>query len=399
MTLTSEYIAEEIAPRFSLALQAERYREEVYLANHSLGRPLDKLSQDVHAAIELWYARMDDCWEDDDAWTAEQDLWRSNIARLLGLPSYDLVVPKTSAAQGLRAVLNALTENWPLNIVTTTGEFDSIDFVLKTYAHKGVANVTWVPPTADDNGVPLFEADKIAEAITENTHLVVFSRVFYSTSQILQGFDKVVQRAHDNGALVVCDVYHAAGVIPLDMTTEGYDFAIGGSYKYLRGGPGVGYLAIHPKTIEKGLRTLDTGWFAKADHFDFQRPNEPKVKPRADGWLEATPLVLAPYQGKSGLEFVIEIGVENLRKYQVQQLQSLRETFKELGLNMHTPSNPSSYGAFALLLHEDAPQVRKHLKCKGVNVDSRLKAVRFGPDLLNTKEEFMKAAQVVRSVV
>jgi kynureninase len=91
--------------------------------------------------------------------------------------------------------------------------------------------------------------------------------------------------------------------------------------------------------------------------------------------------------------------VDNLRNYQLQQLQALRDTFKEHGLNLHTSANPGGLGAFALLLHDDAQRVRKDLKAKGVNVDARRRAVRFGPDLLNTKEEFMKAAQVVSSVV
>lgn len=395
--MTAEYVAEEIAPRFSLALQAERYRNEIYLANHSLGRPLDQLAVDVRAALELWYARMDDCWEDDDGWMAEQDLWRTNIARLIGLPTYNHVIPKTSAAQGLRAVINALTDKWPLNIVTTTGEFDSIDFVIKTYEQKGIAKVKWVEPSKTE--VPLFDAATIANAIDQDTDLVVFSRVFYSTSQILQDHELITKKAHDNNALIVCDLYHAAGVIPLDMTKEGYDFAIGGSYKYLRGGPGAAYLAFHPKTFDKDLRTIDTGWFAKADTFGFQRPDEPQVKPRADGWAEATPMILAPYQAKSGLEFVLEIGVERMRKFQFEQLVSLRESFKEVGLNLYTPADPSHFGAFALFNHPDAKNIKSRLKENGVNVDARHQTIRFGPDLLNTKEEFMRSARILQSVL
>ncbi len=397
--LTPGFVEDHIAPLFTLVLTAERYREETYLANHSLGRPLDQMCEDVRCALDSWYAIMDHSWYCDDGWLAEMDLWRSNTARLIGIPSYDCIVPKVSAGQGLRAVLNALIGEKPINVVTTTGEFDSIDFILKTYASKGVANVTWVAPSKDDQGVPLYDAKDIVRAIKKDTNLVVFSRVFYMTAQILDGFQEIVDAAHANGALVVCDLFHAAGVIPVDMASEGYDFAIGGSYKYLRGGPGACWLAIHPSTFEKGLRSLDTGWFAKADTFGFERPNEPQFKDRGDGWLEATPAILAPYQAKSGLEFVLEVGVDRLRPYCLERLAVMREVFKLHGIDMHTPEDSESFGGFALMPHKFATGLWKSLTESGVNVDARLGFVRFGPDLLNTDEDFEQAARVVQSLM
>lgn len=397
--LTAEFVRDEIAPRFSIALTAERYRNEVYLANHSLGRPLDKTSIDVRGALELWYARMDACWEDDDGWMSEQDLWRSNTARLIGLPSYDCVVPKTSAGQGLRAVLNALIGAKALNVVATTGEFDSIDFILKTYAAKGLVKVRWVVPSSHDQGVPLFESRDIVAATGADTDLVVFSSVFYQTGQVLKDASAVVAKAHQSGALVLCDFYHAAGVVPLDMSQFGCDFAIGGSYKYLRGGPGACWLAIHPATFAKGLRTLDTGWFAKSGTFDYARPDEPNVKPRGDGWLESTPSILAPYQAKAGLELALEIGVERLREYGLRQLDLLTQAFVAQGVPLYTPPDRRDFGAFALLPHSDSQALEARIKQAGVNVDSRLGFVRLGPDMLNTQEEFERAASAVKSVL
>jgi kynureninase len=397
--LTPALVEEHIAPLFSLTLRAEGLRGETYLANHSLGRPLDQMCTDVHAALDLWYARMDHSWYDDDGWLAEMNLWRSGTARLVGLPSYDCVVPKVSAGQGLRAVLNALLGQRPINIVSTTGEFDSIDFILKTYASKGAATVKWVEPSRSDHGVPLYDAGDIVSAIDGETDVVVFSRVFYMTAQILAGFHDVVEAAHANGALVVCDLFHAAGVVPLDMQSEGYDFAVGGSYKYLRGGPGACWLAIHPSTFDRGLRSLDTGWFAKADTFEFRRPVEPRFKDRGDGWLESTPSILTPYQARSGLEFALEVGVDRLRPYSLERLALMRETFKSQGIDMYTPEFPDSYGGFTLLPHKHATGLWKSLAEKGVNVDARLGFVRFGPDLLNTEGDFERAASIVKSLM
>src|SRR5512142_2395132 len=118
-------------------------RDEVYLANHSLGRPLDRMAADVQAAVDLWYSRMDDSWE---PWLAEMDLWRANVARLIGLSRPDAILPKTSAGQGLRAVLNSFPQGRAVRVLTTRGEFDSIDFILKAYARAGRADVAWIDP-------------------------------------------------------------------------------------------------------------------------------------------------------------------------------------------------------------------------------------------------------------
>jgi len=115
--LTEAGIRTHVAPLFSRVLDAQRGR--IYLANHSLGRPLDAMEDDVRAGLAAWYLGMGEAWED---WGAEIGAYRARLAALLGAERADCVVPKTSAGQGLRAVLNAF-EDAP-NVVTTRGEFD-----------------------------------------------------------------------------------------------------------------------------------------------------------------------------------------------------------------------------------------------------------------------------------
>ncbi|HUQ75387.1 MAG TPA: hypothetical protein VM183_11720, partial [Burkholderiales bacterium] len=99
--LDEAWIASHLRPRFSRVLA----RPGIYLANHSLGRPPDLAADDVAAAMNHWYSKLAGAW---DPWIEAREKHRRLTARLIGAPRADCIVPKTSAGQGLRAVLNAL---------------------------------------------------------------------------------------------------------------------------------------------------------------------------------------------------------------------------------------------------------------------------------------------------
>jgi kynureninase len=145
--LTESGIRQHVAPLFSRVLDANRNR--VYLANHSLGRPLDATADDLAQAVGLWQSKLGDAWDD---WLAEIGAYRGRLAQLLGAPRADCVVPKTSAGQGLRAILN--TYDTVPRVVATRGEFDSIDLILRQYARRGRIALHMVEPR--DSG--LFDA-------------------------------------------------------------------------------------------------------------------------------------------------------------------------------------------------------------------------------------------------
>ena len=101
----------------------------------------------------------------------------------------------------------------------------------------------------------------------------------------------IVGATHAAGGRLLLDVYHSLGVLPVDVTAHDVDFAIGGSYKYLRGGPGACFLYLHPRHLDGWLRTLDIGWFAKRERFLYRRPDPPELAEGGDAFLESTPPV------------------------------------------------------------------------------------------------------------
>jgi len=377
--LTEAGIRIHLAPLFSRVLAAQRGR--VYLANHSLGRPLDATEDDVREALAAWYAQMDGAWE---AWGAEIAAYRARLAALLGAPRPDCVVPKGSAGQGLRAVLNA--HDGVAHVVATRGEFDSLDLILREYARRG--RITLALVDARDDGT--FDADDVLAAIVPGTDLVVVSQVMFETGQILPRLAAIVARAHAVGARVLLDVYHALGVLPLDVADLDIDFAVGGSYKYLRGGTGACFLYIHPRHLDGGLRTLDTGWFAKETPFAYARPDPPRYGTGGDAWLESTPAVLPFYQARAGQVFTLAVGVGRLREYSLALQRRLVALLAEQGIAAQ--GGTENRGAFVVVRHREARAWSVALAARGVVADARGPWLRLCPDVLTTETELVTAA-------
>ena len=380
--LTEDAVRAHLAPLFSRTLSAQRGR--VYLANHSLGRPLDATADDVREGLELWTARLGDAW---DAWNCEIAEWRARLATLMGAPRPDCVVPKTSAGQGLRAVLNA--HDGILRVVATRGEFDSLDVILREYAHRGRIALELVEPR--DGSV--FAADDLGAAMAKGADLVVVSQVMFRTGQVLPELPAIVGAAHSAGARVLVDLYHSLGVFPVDVSALDADFAVGGSYKYLRGGPGACYLYVHPRHLDGRLRTLDIGWFAKAAPFRYERPDPPRYAPGGDAWLESTPAVLPFYQSRAGQRLVLAIGVARLRDHSLALQRRLVALLAERGIAAQ--GGREDRGAFVAVRRADARGLADALAAMGIVTDARDEWLRLCPDVLTTDDELVRAANAL----
>ena len=366
--LDEAWLKQHIWPRFSRVLA----RQEIYLANHSLGRPPDRMAEDVRGALDAWYRDLDGAWQ---LWLEGRDMFRSLTAKLVNAPRPDCIIPKASAGQGLRAVLNALPGK--PRVATSDGEFDSIDFILRVYREQDRVELKIMP---------------WQEMTAAGADLVVLSTVMFRTGEVVKHLPKLIHDAHTKRALVLLDVYHHAGVIPLDLAALEADFAVGGSYKYLRGGPGAGWLYVRPGLIDS-MRTPDTGWFAKKDAFSYLRPEPPEFGAGGDAWLESTPPVLACFQALAGLELTLELGVERLRAYSMAQKQLLAELVPGLeGADKH-------HGAFVTLKHRDAAALASGMQKQGVKLDARGEYLRLCPDILNPRADLERAAATLKDLL
>lgn len=161
--LTEAALGEHIRPLFSRVLA--RSSTEIYLINHSMGRPLDRTARDVQEAIDAWYVDPDEAW---DVWLLQMQHFREQVADLINAPAADCIVPRSSAGQGLRAVLNAYDHK--IDVLASSGEFNSIDLVLKVYAQHERINLTMV--AADVRGH--YALDRYLESVFAKPGLAGF---------------------------------------------------------------------------------------------------------------------------------------------------------------------------------------------------------------------------------
>ena len=227
--------------------------------------------------------------------------------------------------------------------------------------------------------------------------LVIVSQVLFATGQVLPHLDRLADACHLSGARLLVDAYHAIGVLPVNLAAMRADFAIGGSYKYLRGGPGAAFLYISPGALESGLEPIDIGWFAKEGPFLYDRPNPPRFAPGGDAFLESTPPVLTYYQARAGQQLTLALGVDRIRTFSLDRLTRLKRYLAEAGIVAHGADN--EHGAFLTIEHSDAATLAQQLENSGIITDARGKYLRLCPDYLTTDAEMRRTATALASVL
>jgi kynureninase len=249
--------------------------------------------------------------------------------------------------------------------------------------------------------VAVEDAAAIVDAIDERTLLVPISHVLYKNAEI-QDVESIVRRAHEAGAYVVLDCYQSAGVVPLDVTSLGVDFACGGSVKWLCGGPGAGWLYVRPDLAER-LQPTFVGWQAHARPFAF----EPELEYAAGArrFLTGTPNVPALYAATAGYDIIEEVGVDRIRERSLALTQLLIDLVDGAAaggadLEVASPREPDRRGGTVLVRTPDHAAVHRELGERNIVCDFRPDAgVRLGPHFFNTEEELARTVDALADIV
>jgi kynureninase len=355
-------------------------RDVVYLINHSLAAMPAAAEERLLEFTRMWKERGIRSW--GEGWWDLPLTVGDQIARIVGAAPGTVVMHQNVT----------IAEAVVLSCFNDHGERNRI-----VYERENFPSVRYLYEAQPGLEVLAVENDQaIVDAIDERTVLVPISHVLFKTAEI-QDVEPIVRRAHEVGAHVVLDCYQSAGVMLVELERLGVDFAVGGSVKWLCGGPGAGWLYVRPDLIELLEPTL-VGWQGHARPFAF----EPELEYAAGiaRFLTGTPNVPALYSATAGYDVIEEVGVERIRESSVRQTELLIELLDAAGLEVASPRDSSRRGGTVLVRTPAYEAVHKELGERGIICDFRPDAgLRLGPHFYNTDDELRYAVEQLSEII
>ncbi len=349
----------------------------VYLVNNSLGA--------MPASVREGLATYADLWAEEGvvAWNTWLPLVRETADLIGGIigaaPGSVMMHQNVTTLVGIIASCFDFTGD-RRKVVYADTEFNTMHYFWQGQSRIG-AEIQYIS-TDSQLSSPI---ERLLEAIDERTLIVPISHVLFRSSELLN-VKAVVERAHKMGAYVLLDSYQATGAVPFNVTDLGVDFVVGGSVKWLCGGPGAGYLYVRPDLIST-LQPRDCGWFSHAHPFAFDM-GEMHYAEGIDRFMGGTPGIAALYAAREGYQIIKSVGVDRIREKSLRQTARLIARSEDLGFTVNTPREDDRRGGHVTIDFDGAEVVSQELIRRRFIIDYRPGAgIRVSPHFYNTDQE------------
>lgn len=354
-----------------------------YLDGNSLGRPALATAERMDQFVrEQWGRQLIRGWT--DGWLNWPEKVGNRLGRVaLGAGPGQVVVADSTTVLLYKLARTAVDARPGRNeIVLDTDNFPTDRYVLEGIAAERGLNLRWIdtdPAAGITNG-------QVANAVGPNTALVVFSHVAYRSGYMADA-EAITRTAQDAGALVLWDLSHSVGSVPVHLDAWNTDFAVGCTYKYLNGGPGspaFGYINQHH---HGHAQQPIWGWIGHRDPLAMGPGYQP-----ADGIrsvLSGTPPILAMLPLLTGLDMLEEAGIEAVRAKSLQltdyALELVDTRLLDHGVELASPRHPERRGGHITVRRGDFREITGQLWQRGVIPDFRAPdGIRIGMAPLST---------------
>ena len=369
-----------------------------YFDGNSLGRPLRATAERMDDFVRRqWGGRLIRGWTDEwlDWPLVVGD--RLGAAALGAAPGQVVVADSTTVLlyKLVRAAVDAQPDR--REIVVDTDNFPTDRYIVEGVAAERGLTVRWVETDTAAGITP----EQVADVVGPETALLVFSHVAYRSGFVADGA-AITRLARDAGALVLWDLSHSVGSVPVELDAWGADLAVGCTYKYLNAGPGAPAFAYVAERHCNRLRQPVQGWMGRADMFEMAAGYE--AAPGIRSVLSGTPPILAMVPLLVGLELLEEAGLAAVRtksalltEYAVELADAW---LVPLGFGVASPRDPARRGSHVTLCHPDARALNARLVGAGVIPDFRAPdALRLGLSPLSTSfTEVHRGLSVLREL-
>jgi kynureninase len=343
---------------------------EIYLDGNSLGA-LPRATADRLAKVvrDDWGKGLIRSWNKAD-WIGAPERVGAKIAQLVGADAGEVVVADSTSVNLYKLLVAAMKARPGRTIILS----EPGNFPTDLYVAQGVA------ATLAGCEVRTVAREDIVEAIDETVAVVMLTHVHYQTGAKFD-MPAITRAAQDKGALMLWDLSHSVGAVPLDLNAANVDLAVGCGYKYLNGGPGAPAFLYVAERHQAEIQSPLSGWMGHNAPFTFTDSYAPRAG--VGRFLCGTPPIL----GIAALEQGVDLFLSVDRPALFAKGQQLCSTFidlvearcGDLGLTIATPRDPSARGSHVSLRHDQAWPVMQALIARGVIGDFRAPdALRFG---------------------
>ncbi|MDB4303857.1 kynureninase [Desulfosarcina sp.] len=345
------------------SFQKEFYIAEpdtIYLDGNSLGRlPLASRELIQNQTDFQWGERLIRSW--NEGWYELSAKLGSKIAKTIGAKEDEVITCDSTSLNLYKLAYAAIkSQKGRTKIIS-----DELNFPTDLYILQGILNqfgTAYELELVKSLDSQTIDAKTLADAIDENTALVVLSHVAFK-SAFMYDMKKVNRLAHQKGALVLWDLSHSAGIYPINLNESGSDLAIGCTYKYLNGGPGSPAYLYVKSELQEHLDSPVWGWFGDHDPFSFKL--DFKAVQGIKKFLVGTPPVLSMGAIEPGLDILLDAGLENIREKSVLQSDYLIFLFHQLlephGFLLGSPAVSAHRGSHISIQHPEAYRICKAL--------------------------------------
>jgi kynureninase len=354
----------------------------IYLDGNSLGRPSQAVTEALADALRDWSDNLVGGWS---RWIDLPATVGDRIGRLIGAAPGQVIVCDSTTVNLYKLAAAGLAARPDRRVVVA----DADDFPTDRYVLQGLAAATGCELRLLDGGaIDGLDVDALEAAIDADTALVCLSHVNFRSGARLD-VAGVTEAAHRRGALVLWDLCHSAGAVPIGLDQAGADLAVGCTYKYLNGGPGSPAFLYVRRDLQTQLRQPVWGWFGQRDQFAMGPRYEPETGMAR--FLAGTPPVLGLLAVDAAAAVIEAAGIPALWAKSQQLTATLvdlvRSRLEPLGATLASPSDPARRGAHVSVAHPRAwPWCRALTERRLVVGDFRPPdVIRLGPAPLYTR--------------
>jgi len=338
--------------------------EVIYLDGNSLGMlPKATPARLAEVVGREWGHDLIRSWNSAD-WISMPQRVGGKIAPLIGAQPHQVIACDSVSVNLFKLISAALAMRPERKVILSEpGNFPTDLYMIEGLEKQGLAERRLAP------------RERIAEALDDSVALLMLTHAHYKTGEFFD-MAALTRAAHEAGALVLWDLSHSGGALPLGLDACQADFAVGCGYKYFNGGPGAPAYAYVAERHLAATRQPLTGWFGHRAPFAFSDDYE--AAPGIEKLLCGTPPILGLAALEVGVDLIAEIGVERLYAKSQALSEFFRECLSERGLELElvSPTDPAKRGSQLSFRHPEAYALSQALIARGVIGDFR------DPDIL-----------------